>query len=84
MPITPIPDLNTDRKIATEFSVTLARRADGTIAVLITCAAQAGNDQVIANYSGEDIYNQLTQTQKNIAASFITSAETKVKALLGL
>lgn len=83
MPITPIPDLNAGRKLATELSLTLARQADGSLAVFAAGAVLAG-EVVIRNFSGEDLYPLLTATQQNIVKSLMSAAEGKIKLALGL
>jgi len=97
MPIQPIGDLNTNRRLADEFVVTLARRRgpagadeegnpiEGELeySVLVSCALLAG-DIVIANWSAEDIWEQLTASQRSSAQSLLSAAESKVRALLAL
>lgn len=84
MPITPIPDLNIDRKLADDFSVRLVKR-DGDYRVLISCAVVAGpNEIVIANFGVEDIWEQLSANQQNTVRGLITSAQNIVKSLLEL
>lgn len=87
MPIQAIGDLNSDRRIADEFVITLARRRNpqGELeySVLITCALQVG-DIVIGNWNEEDITESLTSSQRSSAQSLLSAAEGKVQALLGL
>jgi len=84
MPIEPIGDLNSGRKLADDFSVRLVKR-DANYEVLISCAVVAGPDEiVIANYGVEDIWGQLSANQQNTVKGLITSAQNIVKNLLGL
>jgi len=79
-----IGDLNSDRKLADDFSVRLVKQ-DSDYRVLISCAIIAGLDGiVIANYGGEDIWEQLSANQQNIVTGLITSAQNITKNLLGL
>jgi len=84
MSIQPIGDLNSDRKLADDFSVRLVKR-DSDYKVFISCAVLAGPDEiVIANYGADDIWDQLSTNQQNIVTGLVTSAQNIVKGLLGL
>lgn len=87
MPINPIGDLNTGRRIADDFVVTLTRRRNeaGELEwrVLVSCALVAG-DIAIAGWNAEDITAQLSASQRSSVQNLASAAESRVLALLGL